>query len=541
MSENKRGIFLTDDTLANAIRSQTENKNGKFECRDFVLPLIRYCLDDEYAAKIGIVFGLRSTGKTVGMLQAAQSLIASGHKVAYARFNYRKTGMNEVNAEILHLADEGFTHFFIDEAPYLSGFLTDCAEWADTFVPAKRVKIVISGTDSFELWLTMNRSLYHRYVRFSTNRNTFPEFHRVLGQSYEEYKTVGGVFLSNAESETEGKSHGENKAAIEQFIQAAVVENLIHTLEHCNEGYDNKNYYYDWLYAIDKQVIFKGIISILESTVWAAIRKNFIQDIDYKNIPALGSAISKWDEIEKRDMKARIADSLNVYQEFRKIENPAGTIDALVEFLIKVGCLLESSTSTSDLVDGQRTLYFAHNALMNYAVGETVRGILTLTDIDQQAFIDALKQAAEGSINENIVYFHLLHSLKGNQKIFRYRDADNREIDAVIIDRDAKTLTLIEVKSKMRIEKASLVKNEAKHLLDDVILKNIGVSDDYTIIRAIVYKGQDIYAEGKDTAILLISVETLLKHYQDLDDYLLKRLEQARAKIAHKKANRDAR
>ena len=69
---------------------------------------------------------------------------------------------------------DGYAYFFIDEAPYLSGFLNESAEWADKFVPCNRIKIVISGTDSFELWLAMGRALYHRYVRFSTNRKQFP-------------------------------------------------------------------------------------------------------------------------------------------------------------------------------------------------------------------------------------------------------------------------------------------------------------------------------------------------------------------------------
>ena len=523
MDELKQRIFITGDKLLTAIESQTTKESVKFQRRDFVAPLVKFCMNNDYSAKVGIIYGLRSTGKTVGMLQAADELLSAGHKAAYVRFNYRQSGIGDVNNEIQRLAGEGFTHFFIDEAPYLNGFLTDSAEWADTLTPVNRIKIIISGTDSFELWLAMNRSLYHRYVRFSANRNSYPEFKRVLGQSYDEYKSAGGIFLPIGETnpdelwpspETQGES------AVENFIQAAVVENLVHTLEHCNEGQGSKNYYYDWLYAIDKLVIFKGVISILESTAAAPVRKNFIQDADKKNIPSLGTAVSKWPDPEKREIKERIAESLSVYQEFKKIDEPGGTIDALVEFLIKIGCLAESYTGVSDLVERKRTLYFTHNALMNYAVQETVQGVLTLTGIDSNEFVDALKQAAEGSINENVVYAHLLFSIRGNERLFRYRDPDDREIDAVIIDREKKTLKLIEVKSKAQLNDSNVFKGEAKNLFNAAVLKNIGVDDSFAIKRVVVYRGETRVVNSHAGALILANIEDLLVNYANLENYL---------------------
>jgi Cdc6-like AAA superfamily ATPase len=131
------------ESLANLIESQTTLLSKKFQQRDFVENLISFCLNKDYRAILGIVYGLRSTGKTVGMLQAAEQLISQGHKVAYARFNYKTTDMSDVNSEILQLAKEGYTHFFVDKAPYLSGFLHGAAEWADIYVPCNRIKIVV--------------------------------------------------------------------------------------------------------------------------------------------------------------------------------------------------------------------------------------------------------------------------------------------------------------------------------------------------------------------------------------------------------------
>jgi predicted AAA+ superfamily ATPase len=516
---NETVHFITGQELSVSIDAQT----GGFERRDFVAPLLSFCLDANYAARLGIVYGLRATGKTVGMLQAAGALLQDGYKAAYARFNYREAGMRDVNAAIVRLAEEGYTHFFIDEAPYVSGFLHESAEWADSFVPERRVKIVISGTDSFELWLAMNRALYHRYVSFSTNRNNYPEYKRVRGGTFDEYKTSGGVFLTSGEhamAELAPGAGAPNAMAVENFLDSAVADNLIHTLEHCAEYASSNNYYTDWLYAIDKQVIFKGIISILKSTAEAFIRKKFIQEAGKQNLPDLGAAISKWPDPEKDDIKARIAASIGIYQNSVKISDPAASIDALLAFLVKIGCLLESATGVSDLTNQQRTLYFAHNALMNYAVDETKRGILSMEGIDRYAFSKSLEQAAEGSLHENIVYTHLLLSANPNEAVFRYRDPEAREIDAVLIDREAKTLRLFEVKSKQTIDIKRVFQNEAKSLFDDAVLKNIGVDGSFSITRAVVYRGNTGFVRHQEDVLLLANMEELLLHYRDLGRYL---------------------
>jgi predicted AAA+ superfamily ATPase len=513
MGEGATGKFIVGDDLNKAVKALTADSSGIFERRDFVKALIEYCLDGNHSAQIGILYGLRSTGKTVGMLQAAQELLGQGFKAAYARFNYGESGLRDANPDIMRLAEEGYTHFFVDEAPYLNGFMTGSAEWADTFAPIRKIKIVVSGTDSFELWLAMNRALFHRFVRISANRNTFPEYKRVWGKGYGEYKKMGGIFISGIE-----KSANETAqpAPIERFIESAVVDNLIHTLEHCNDNSGCANYYYDWLYALDKQVIFKGAVSILESTAEAALRKSFIKDADGKNIPNLGIALSNWPDPEKRGMKERIAEQLGVYKNFRKIEDPAGTIEALTAFLVKIGCLVESASGPSEY-SRQKTLYFAHSALMNYALEETAAGILSIDGIDRGKLISALNQAAEGALSENIVHVHAILSAREGDKVFRYRDADAREIDVAIINREHKILRLIEAKSKSAIDCSRVFQNEAKRLFAPEALESIGVDGSYSVTRIIAYNGESVAKMRGGDALLLVNTEELLSSFWNLD------------------------
>ncbi|MDR1246442.1 MAG: DUF4143 domain-containing protein, partial [Clostridiales Family XIII bacterium] len=136
--------------------------------------------------------------------------------------------------------------------------------------------------------------------------------------------------------------------------------------------------------------------------------------------------------------------------------------------------------------------------------------------IDKNAFSKSIEQAAEGAMNENIVYTHLLLFANKNDKIFRYRDPDTREVDAVIVNRKAKTLRLIEVKSKSKIDDKRVFRNEAKHLYDNAVLKNIGIDTSFTITRVVVYSGENREIPHAKGNLKLANIEEFLCRQGDL-------------------------
>jgi len=514
--------FIVGEALSSAIETQTVSSEIKFERRDFVEPLIEFCLNQDYRAILGIVFGLRATGKTVGMLQAAEELSKQGHKVAYARFNYDETDIKEVNAEILKLASDGCTHFFIDEAPYLSGFLNNSAEWADRFVPCNRIKIVISGTDSFLLWEAQIKSLFHRYIRFPTNFCNFREYTRITGKGYEDFKKNGGLFTAED---------------MPEFIQTAIVDNLLNTIKHCMDDANRTTFYTDVLYGINASVIYKAVISILKCVVEDTLKEHFAHHSDKKNIPELGEALRGFTSLEKRDIKERVAESVELYRNFTPVNRPNDVIEALLQFLIKIGCLFESITATSDIYGGHKTLYFSHNALMNYALEETRIGIEHMTDTNVDKFTKGLIQAAEGSLNENIVYAHLMLACDADEKIYRYRDDRGREIDAVIINRDKKTIKLFEIKSKSTTDDKRVALKDARHMFDTDVIENIGANKEFSVIRVIVSKDKTHFVNSKKGLLLIINIEDLLMQYKHLSSYLDTLIEMARKPVSEKNAN----
>jgi hypothetical protein len=168
----------------------------------------------------------------------------------------------------------------------------------------------------------------------------------------------------------------------------------------------------------------------------------------------------------------------------------------------------------------QKTLYFAHNALMNYATDETKRAIMSIKDIDKIEFLRSLEQAAEGSFLENIVYTHLLQGASKSEKVFRYRDPEARKIDAVIIDRNANTLKLIEIKSKSKISENTAVLKDGKNLFNADVLKHIGIDNTFDVSRVIVYKGKTSCILGKESTLLLVNIEDLLDNHKVLGAFL---------------------
>jgi hypothetical protein len=185
--------------------------------------------------------------------------------------------------------------------------------------------------------------------------------------------------------------------------------------------------------------------------------------------------------------------------------------------------LVESFVAQSDLGENNqkpRTYYFSHNALMHYAAQETINGLLKLDAIDRRAFTDGVNSASEGYYNENIVLTHILYDKKADERVFKYHDDKDREIDAVIINREKGTLCLIEVKSKRKINERTVIVDEARWLYDDEILKNIGVDDSYDVKRVVVYQGENSAINHPNGALILVNIEEFVCHQHDLNLYL---------------------
>ena len=80
-------------------------------------------------------------------------------------------------------------------------------------------------------------------------------------------------------------------------------------------------------------------------------------------------------------------------------------------------------------------------------------------------------------------------------------------------------MKLFEIKGKSKIDVNRLAINEARHLLDENVIKNIG-ADDFSIMRVVVSKDKTGFAMSDNNILLLVNIEDLLIHHKDLKNYL---------------------
>jgi predicted AAA+ superfamily ATPase len=413
--------------------------------------------------------------------------------------------MGDANIEIKALAAQGISRFFIDEATFLEGFLNAVAEWPDAYVPDHKIKIVISGADSFLINIARVTSLFHCCAQFSANWCSFDECRRVTGATFDMYKTSGGIFASES---------------MPEFIQAALVENLLRSMRHCVFDASRPNAYTDRLLDVNAAIIHQAIISILKRAVEKSIKRRFVEYANEKNLLEFGEAVSNWTKDEKRELKKHVAEALEIFDGFEGIEHPLATIDMLIAFLLQVDVLMETcgAMGFGDVKD--KLYYFSQAALMSYAVEETVKGLLKLRGINHVEFERGVRQAAEGCINESIVFAHVLRDAGQKDEVFRYRDAKLREIDIVVKNFMKKTIKLIEVKSKDKIDVGTVFKNEARNLYDDDVLSNLGVSDEYAVKRFVVYFGESKVVERQKGDLALANIEDFICRQGGLGNHI---------------------
>jgi predicted AAA+ superfamily ATPase len=142
---------------------------------------------------VGIVYGMRSTGKTIILRQLAGR---GGYvsKSAYVSINYGRCAVEDIYAQIKILYDKGIRYFYIDEVTWADGFTDRAMEFADVWAAFRDVRIVLSGTDSLSFTFAMQESLYGRYALFTTTPMGYSEYKRTTGGDVLSFARSGGVY-----------------------------------------------------------------------------------------------------------------------------------------------------------------------------------------------------------------------------------------------------------------------------------------------------------------------------------------------------------
>ena len=420
--------FITGTNLADYCKLASE-----FKRRDAYYKLEHYCNMNTHS-KIGVLFGLRSTGKTIVM----QQLAGRGqyiHESAYTTLRYRQCKVWELEKNIKKLQAAGIKYVFIDEICYAEDFVEYCAGIADNF---PSMKIIVSGTDSLSLYLAENKTWFHRTETVSTTWMSYPEYNRVIGGDILSYLKHGGVF----------EYTGYN---LENYISTSVVDNIYNTVMNVHEASIGG----ETIKALSKQEFYNIVYAISISVTINKITSKAAEMWGKKFAHGLNKAL----RANKLTLIPKAMESIisNAYPyQINSSVYDKEVVQTVIMYLKHIDYLTEVPLMGDD---GERklSLIFTQMRILRDFTNNVVNSVLEtseLTSAERAAVVTSLGNHSDGEILEPVVLLALRRTDQAKALgtfIEKFRAIDGSyEID-VIVDIAGKPLTLIEVKLRQTI------------------------------------------------------------------------------------------
>lgn len=208
-----------------------------FQCRDCMRILDLY-LEKSSDGRVCLLYGLRRTGKTTMLLQAAAKLPAD--QTVYIKI-MPSDDFSALERDMRRLQKAGYKYVFIDEVTLLKDFI-DCASLFSDIYAMMGMKVVLSGTDSLGFLLSTGDELYDRAYTIHTTFIPFREYARLLGiRDIDEYIRYGGTFrvgetdFDDPELLDETVSFRDDETT-RRYIDTAIAHNIQHSLAHYRSG-----------------------------------------------------------------------------------------------------------------------------------------------------------------------------------------------------------------------------------------------------------------------------------------------------------------
>ncbi len=266
-------IIYSGDTLKAHILQALSGINTE---RDISEALHKY-ITSPNDRRVCCLYGLLFTGKTTMMLQQIRKIADFG-KCLFIKCGYGCTMMQL--REAIDSCPEA-QYIFVDEVTKAQDFISASSVLANKYA-AEGIKVVLTGDDSFTIFLAKGGELYDRTRLIHTTYIPFKEYSKLTGKGLTEYIKYGGA-LSNVFRSADTTN---------EYINSAVILNIINSLKKWN---DRKYTALRKIADIDLPSFISKIIEIIGSDmtdndpdcVRAVIE--YLNDIDFLyKLPTLG-------------------------------------------------------------------------------------------------------------------------------------------------------------------------------------------------------------------------------------------------------------
>ena len=211
-----------------------------WERRDKFPNILKY-LRWRQEPRVCVIYGLRRTGQTTMLMQAALELTEE----EFSRAAYLKatvdTSIYEIDRILKDLESRGYRYVFIDEVTLMEDFIDAAAVFSDVYA-AGGMKIVLSGTDSLGFWFASDNELYDRAYMIHTTVIPYAEHARLLKtDDIDDYIRYGGMLQAgelafrDADARRDDASFRDDEST-RRYIDTAIAQNIQRSLRCFQHG-----------------------------------------------------------------------------------------------------------------------------------------------------------------------------------------------------------------------------------------------------------------------------------------------------------------
>lgn len=474
-------------------------------------------LNNEIYGKVLILYGLRRTGKTTLMHQAINSFnIKDFSKVAYIKCR-KNNNIYELFDDLKYLTSNGFKYIFIDEITLLEDFTSLASTLSDIY--GMMAKIVLSGTDSLGFLIASRHELYDRCKLIHTTYISFKEFSDVLGKkSIDEYIEFGGTM--SPEGVDYNKTVKIDKEAINEYVDSAIIHNIIHSLECYKDGR-----YFFHLYDLYEKGELENVINrIIEDQnhrfAVKVIERNF-KSRDYGSLKQLlhsPSYIEKYgnilDDVDEEKLTNDLKERLNIINKERlshKIDEDV--LKEVNEYLVRLDVLSEINEVVYPGFMNENKYVFSQPGL-RYSQAKTLIELLLKDESLKKYGPDVLNFLKEkclsdvkGRMLEEIV---LLETSLEAKNTFKMSFGALGEFDMANYYSTLKKSNIFEIKYS-----SFIAKEQYKFLIDESMVKTFEGRYYPVDKRIVLYRGKS-FKLGEISYVNVNQYLTLPKNLEDV-------------------------
>ena len=401
--------IYTDTKLSNFINSKLCNVK---EERDFVQQVKSYITSDE--DKILGIKGLRSTGKTVGILQA----ISNVAECAYIEITDFGCITLQWLLELLE-TDRALLSkrvIVIDEVSNVLDVI-EKSKGFDGYRAVNNKRLILSGTNSYTLVLMDDDALFHRMRLIDVSFISYKEAVRTQELTLSEYLSNGGIYPTDIDVSTPDGALN--------YLNIAVVKNVTDTLSLNTKRLSSLG---DGAHFYGREREFRTIVFVL---FYAVIFQQFT-----KSLTTLKAAIDFGiAELNRQDFMQKLQQQFDIDINYVPQDED---IFSAIRILKDIEVLHEVSNLTST---PYKSRYYICNPVLHSKLIDAISTDYLLPT--------RVTNSQLGTVLESSVIIHLL---KFSCQEVNFYDSGNFELDAVI--HNYNTCKIIEVKAKQDIDEA---------------------------------------------------------------------------------------